>query len=108
MKAAFLVAAVLVGGCGGGEPKKKTTPRPVVTKKPPPPPAPAPVCIAASDSVGAIGSATGGAGGAEFCVSDGADSNECFSVDLASGRYERMTGRPTPQDPALAPSDARV
>ena len=56
----------------------------------------------------AIGNAAGGAGGAEFCVSNGADSNECFSVDLASRSYQRMTTQPTPQAPALAASAVRV
>jgi hypothetical protein len=108
MRAAAVVAAVLaVTGCGSGEPRKKTTPT-VVKKKKPTTPAPAPVCIAAGDAVGAIGSATGGAGGAEFCVADGADSNQCFSVDLASGSYERMKDRPVPQDPNLTPLGVRV
>jgi hypothetical protein len=113
MKLGAIVAGVVVAfgvaGCGGGgEPKKKTTPKVVAVKKPPAP-APKPVCIAAGDGVAAIGSATGGAGGAEFCVSTGgADSSECFSVDLASKTYERMSGPPSAQAPGLAPSPVRV
>ena len=114
MKLAAIVVGVVVvahgvAGCGGGgEPKKKTTPKIVAVKKPPPP-APKPVCIVAGDGVAAIGSATGGAGGAEFCVSNGgADSSECFSVDLASKKYERTTGTPTAQEPGLAASPVRV
>jgi hypothetical protein len=112
MKLAAIVAGVVVAhgvaGCGGGEPKKKTTPKIVAVKKPPPP-EPKPVCIVAGDGMAAIGNATGGAGGAEFCVSTGgADSSECFSVDLASKKYERMTTQPSAQAPGLAASAVKV
>src|SRR6185436_2729337 len=46
--------------------------------------------------------------GAEFCVVNGSDSSECFSVDLESKKYARMTDKPTGQDPGLAPSPVRV
>jgi hypothetical protein len=113
MKLGAIVAGVVVvhavAGCGGGGEAKKTTPKIVAVKKKPPPPAPKPVCIVAGDGVAEIGNASGGAGGAEFCVSSGnADASECFSVDLAGKKYERMTGVPTAQDAGLTPSPVRV
>lgn len=102
---AALVACLVAAACGGGDAKKPTTPtrvEPVVGK----PPGPPPVCIQGGDATGAIGGATGSDTGAEFCVSDG--SNQCFSVDLASGKYTKLDAPPTPQPAAIDPGDVKV
>jgi len=106
--AACLVAClVVVTACGGGEAKKPTLPKKVakpVIKKPPPPP---PACIKGGDAMGAIGGATGSDAGVEFCVSDGS-SNECFTADLASSKYDKLEAPPTPQSAMVDPGDVKV
>ena len=102
LRFALVLAVAVAAGCGGGGKKpKKPTPatKPVATKPPPPPPA----CIKAGDAMGAIGQAASTDGGAAFCVSDGSAS-ECFGVDLASGKYEKLTAPPTAQSATVAES----
>src|SRR5688572_29784814 len=107
MKALWIACLVAVAACGGGEPKKPERPiekpKPVV-KKPPPPP---PVCIKGGDAMGAIGGATGDATSAAFCVSDGS-SNECFSADLDSGKFDKLAEPPAPQPAAVTPPEEKV
>lgn len=107
MRAALVVCLAALTACGGGDAKKKTTPKPPVKKVVKAPPPPPPACIKGGDAMGAIGSATGSADGAEFCVSDGS-SNECFKVDLAAGGYDKLDAPPTPQTAALEDSAVKV
>jgi hypothetical protein len=108
MRVALASCLVALVACGGGGEKKKTVPKPKpkpVVKKPDPPPPPP--CIKGGDAMGAIGGANGTDAGAEFCVSDGS-SNECFSVDLASGEYKKLDAPPTPQPASLETEDVKV
>jgi len=107
MRALLIASLIALTACGGGQ-KKKPEPvkkPPVAVKKPPPPPPPP--CIKGGDAMGAIGSATGDADGAQFCVSDGS-SNECFKADLASGAYDKLAEPPTAQTATLEPDDVKV
>lgn len=107
MRAVLIASLIALTACGGGQ-KKKPEPikkPPPVAKKPPPPPPPP--CIKGGDAMGAIGSATGDADGAQFCVSDGS-SNECFKADLASGKYDKLAEPPTAQTATVEPDDVKV
>src|SRR5690349_20885746 len=107
MRAVLIASLIALTACGGSPKKKPEPPKkpPPVAKKPPPPPPPP--CIRGGDAMGAIGSATGDASGAQFCVSDGS-SNECFKADLASGDYTKLDAPPEAQVAALAPDDIKV
>jgi hypothetical protein len=106
MTSAAIALAALVPACGG---KQKPAPEPVVeAPKPKPPPPPPPVCVQAGAEMSLIGMATAGEGGASFCVSDGADANQCFHVDLASKEYSKLAQPPKAQPLTLAETEARV
>jgi hypothetical protein len=110
MKLALGVAlSILFVACGGGGDKKTPVkPKPEPIDDPPPKPVAKPVCMKGGDAMAQIGGATGGDDGAEFCVSDGADLNECFAVELASGKYTKLETPPTPQAVALRPTEVKV
>src|SRR5688572_32149013 len=91
-----LAIAALGSGCGGGD-KKPAAPEPVVEKPRPKPAPPPPVCVKAGAEMSLIGMATAGETGASFCVSDGADANQCFHVDLASREYKKLAQPPKAQ-----------
>jgi hypothetical protein len=98
---------VALAGCGHKAPPPPPPPK-VVAHKPAPPPPPPPVCVKAGAEMSAIGSPSADATAAHFCVSDGAESNECFSIDLASGKLDKA-GAPSPAQPsALGDEHARV
>jgi hypothetical protein len=103
--AAFALAA-LIPACGG---KQKPAPEPVApAPRPKPAPPPPPVCVKAGAEMSLIGMATAGEGGASFCVSDGADANQCFHVDLAAREYSKLAQPPKAQPLTLAEAEARV
>jgi hypothetical protein len=43
-----------------------------------------------------------------FCVSDGAESNKCYGVDLADKKYSELSEPPKGQSPVLDPDPARL
>src|SRR5262249_35131791 len=103
----FLFTALvvpLVIACGS---KPKPAPPPVVHDEPKPPP-PAPVCVRAGAEMPATGSAGGGDGPAHFCIPDGTETNQCFSVDLTSGKLGKAGSPGAAQNAAVAEGKARV
>jgi hypothetical protein len=77
----------------------------VVVKKPPPPPPP--VCVPALEPA-MVGMATADAGAARFCVSDGAEQNACFEVDLDSKKYSKLDESPIAQTATIDAPAARI
>ena len=107
MRITLGVTLALVGAsaaCGGSQ---KPAPPPVVHEEPKPAPPP-PVCVRAGAEQSAIGSASADAASAKFCISDGSDTNQCFTVDLAAGTLTRLAGPGPAQPPALGDAHARV
>lgn len=102
--AASFVLLLWVAACGGkSTPPPVKPPEPVVVPEPPPPP---PVCIPASETA-EIETATADAKAAQFCVADGG-ADACFTVDLATGKYDKLEEAPAAQRPALETGSARV
>ena len=101
-----IAIAASLTACGGKAKPPPPPPEPVVVKKPPPPPPP-PVCVPALEPA-MIGMATADGGAAQFCVSDGADQNACFAVDLETKEYETLDASPIAQTSTLAAPAARI
>jgi hypothetical protein len=101
----YLVAALPLVACGGKAKPPPPPPEPVAVKKPPPPPPP--VCVPPLEPA-MIGMATADGGSAQFCVSDGAEQNACFSVDLETKKYATLDGSPVAQSATLEAPAARV
>jgi hypothetical protein len=99
----FVVSTFVIAACGG---KAKSPPPPIVHAEPPPPPPP--VCVKAGADQSAIGSAAADADRAHFCVSDGTDTNQCFTMSLADGKLEKLAAPGPAQPPSLADTHARV
>lgn len=101
----LFIASALIAACGGKA--KAPAPAPIVhvAKKPPPPP---PACVKAGEQQSAIGSAGVDDHGAHFCVSDGTDVNQCFSMALPGGKLDKAPSPGAAQAPALADAAARV
>jgi hypothetical protein len=102
----YVAAAVPLFACGGKAKPPPPVKEPVVVKKPPPPPPP-PVCVPPLEPA-MVGMATSDGGGAQFCVSDGAEQNACFSVDFESKKYETLDASPIAQPASLEAPAARV
>jgi len=100
------VIVSLLAACGGKSPPPPTPPVAKAPPKPPPPPPPA--CVKAGEEQSAIGSAGADADHARFCVSDGTDTNQCFTVALADGKLEKAGAPEAPQSAALGDAHARV
>lgn len=100
-----LAIATSLVACGGkAKPPPPPKPEPKVVKKPPPPP---PVCVPALEPA-MVGMAWADGGAARFCVSDGAEQNACFSVDLESKKYEKLDESPVAQTATIEAPTARV
>jgi hypothetical protein len=96
------VLVVLVA-CGGGNasgPVKPITVSPVAEK-----PAPRPACIRVPEEAAAIMHAGGDDAHVSYCIGTAVD--QCFSLELASGKLTALAEPPAAQDKALA-SAARV
>ena len=102
-----MVALVLfVAACGGSKPAPVEPV--VVEKKPEPPPPPPPVCVRAGAEMSLIGMVDADANAVKFCVSDGAESNKCYGVDVEAQKYAELEAPPRGQSPALDPDPARL
>jgi hypothetical protein len=102
-----VLGAASLAACGGSD-TKPAAPEVAAPPKPKAPPPPPPVCVKAGAEMSLIGMATAGEGGASFCVSDGADTNQCFHVDLAAGEYSKLAQPPKAQPLTVAEPEARV
>ena len=104
--AAALVGAGLGSGCGPTQPTVVEVPDPAKLPDARPesiPDAPPPIatCIGHGDRPAIVRAAAAGADWVQFCASDGADLNECYSVNLTTSTYERLGEAPKPQPIAL-------
>ena len=96
-----MVALVLfVAACGGGSKPAPVEPV-VVEEKPKPPPPPPPVCVRAGAEMSLIGMVDADANAVKFCVSDGAESNKCYGVDVEAQKYAELDTPPKGQSPVL-------
>src|SRR5215207_6637603 len=105
----MILSALLLAACGGGQ-KPAPEPEPKDERpafKPPPPPPP-PVCVLTGAETSLIGMADADGSGVKFCVSDGADQNQCYTVDLGGKKYAELPDAPTGQSPVLDPDPARI
>jgi hypothetical protein len=102
----FVVIVTSIAGCGGKS--KAPAPPPVVHEAAKPPPPPPPVCIKAGADMSAIGSAGVEDSGAHFCISDGTDTNQCFLMELTSGKLEKSASPGAAQAASLDDNRARV
>ena len=105
--AAASLSMIVLAACGSKPPPPAPPPK-VVAKKPPPPPPPPPTCVKAGTEIAAIGSPSADAAFAHFCVSDGAESPECFTMDLANGKLDKAGSPSAAQPGALGDVHARV
>ncbi|MCE9574563.1 MAG: hypothetical protein K8W52_15555 [Deltaproteobacteria bacterium] len=105
--AAASLSMTVLAACGSKPPPPAPPPK-VEVAKPKPPPPPPPVCVKAGAEMSAIGSPSADAAAASFCVSDGAESNECFSMDLATGKLAKASAPSAAQQGALGETHARV
>ncbi|HUQ04484.1 MAG TPA: hypothetical protein VM261_18415 [Kofleriaceae bacterium] len=102
----YLAAAVPLVACGGKAKPPPPPKAPVAVKKPPPPPPP-PVCVPPLEPA-MIGMATSEGSAVQFCVSDGAEQNACFAVDLDEKKYETLDASPVAQTPTLTAPSAKL
>jgi hypothetical protein len=103
------VPLVLLVACGFGQHKKKAPlPPPVEKKPPPPPPPPPPVCVITGAEQSLIGMVEADSAAVKFCVSDGAETNKCYGVDIAASKYAEIDESPKGQSPVLDPDPARI
>lgn len=86
-----------LAACGG--PSALPAPAPVTIKAPPPPPPP-PACITPPEEVAAITHASGGTASVQYCIGTAVD--QCFALELGSGRLTHLTTQPPAQPPALS------
>jgi hypothetical protein len=96
----FIVLATLAG-CGGGgaqQPVKPIGIKPMPATVTPPKPA----CIRPTDEAAAITHASVDASHVSYCI--GAAVDQCFRLDLDSGKLEHLAEAPEPQDKALVPA----
>ena len=100
---AFTIA--ISSACGGKQAPPPAPPKVALAPKPPPPP---PACVKAGAEMSAIGSAGADDGSAHFCISDGTDTNQCFTVALGDGKLDKATAPTAAQSPALGEARARV
>ncbi len=98
-----LVAFSIFAACGGKPAPPPAPPKVAVAPKPPPP-----ACVKAGADMSAIGSAGADEGNAHFCVSDGTDTNQCFTVALGDGKLAKASAPGVAQSPALGDARARV
>jgi hypothetical protein len=101
----YLAIATSLVACGGKAKAPPPPKEPVVAKKPPPPPPP--VCVPPLEPA-MVTMATADAGGARFCVNDGAEQNACFEVDLDSKKYATLDESPIAQTATIDAPAARV
>ncbi len=107
----WTIAAVLMlaAACGGGQKTQvEPDPEPVVEVKKKPPPPPPPVCVRAGTEQSLIGMVEADDTTVSFCVSDGAESNKCYAVDLGDKKYSELAAPPKGQSPVLDPDPARL
>ncbi|HUS31834.1 MAG TPA: hypothetical protein VMZ53_25210 [Kofleriaceae bacterium] len=96
---ALLVATV--AACGGGaaqEPVKPIGIVPVPAVAPPP----KPVCIRAPEDVAAITHATADETHVSYCIGEAVD--QCFKLDLETGKLDLLAEPPAAQDKSLTPT----
>ena len=101
-----ILSLTAVAACGG----KKQVQAPVVVQAPKveaPKPLPA-ACFKPDAGMAAIGNANFVDGHAQFCVSDGSDQNECFTVDPAASKYEKLKTAPSAQTAAVEDASVHV
>lgn len=103
---AVLAPLLLLAACGGGQ-KPAPEPEPVA-EAPKPPPPPPPVCVQGGAEMSLIGMVEADANVVKFCVSDGAESNKCYGVDVANKKYSELSEAPRGQSPVLDPDPARI
>jgi len=89
----FVVALAACGGPSGLPP-----PSPISIKAPPPPPPP-PACITPPEDIATITHASGGTASVQYCIGTAVD--QCFALELGSGKLTHLTAPPPPQPPAL-------
>jgi hypothetical protein len=98
MRWGTFAAVALVCACGGGE-----TPDPVkpiaIAPPPPPPPPKKPACIKIPEEPAPINNASGEMGKVRYCVGTAVD--QCFEVELTTGKLEQLEEQPKPQTAAF-------
>ncbi|MBV8762549.1 MAG: hypothetical protein JO257_35015 [Deltaproteobacteria bacterium] len=92
---------VLLAACGSA-PKP---PAPVVVEKKPPPPPPKPACITPPEELASITHASGGTASVQYCIGTAVD--QCFALELGSGKLTKLSTTPAAQ-PAGLDANAHV
>jgi len=99
-----MIPVLFAAACGGGS--KKPAAKPVAAEPAPPPPPP--VCVKAGAEMSLIGMVEADANAVKFCVSDGAESNQCYGVDVGAQKYAELGAPPKGASPVLDPDPARI
>lgn len=86
---------VLLAACGGAT----KPPAPVVVERPPPPPPPKPACITPPEELASITHASGGTASVQYCIGTAVD--QCFALELGTGRLTKLSTPPPAQPPGL-------
>ena len=86
---------VLLAACGGAT----KPPAPVVVDKPAPPPPPKPACITPPEELASITHASGGTASVQYCIGTAVD--QCFALELGTGKLTHLSTPPPPQPPGL-------
>jgi len=107
-----LALIALAAACGGqappaAEPMVASAPKGARQAKKSPRPA-REACVRPGVEMSLIGRATANARAVRFCVSDGAETNKCYRIDLDSGELTRLHEPPQAQSIAVAGDQARV
>jgi len=100
------VALAIVAGCGGNQPPPPV--KPIAINAPaeaPAKPVEKPACIKQPEELASINHAGGDDRSVEYCVGTAVD--QCFSMNLASGKLSHLPQQPKAQ-PAALTSTARV
>lgn len=95
---AFLLAGVFA--CGGSDATRSVAPISIKPVEPAAEP-PKPVCVRPPEETAAVNSATGEAERVSYCVGTAVD--QCFSLDLTSGKLTSLARPPVAQSRSLEP-----
>jgi hypothetical protein len=87
---------VVLAACGGAA---RPPVRVVVDRTPPPPPPPKPTCITPPDELAAITHASGGTASVQYCIGTAVD--QCFALELGTGKLTHLAAPPPAQPPGL-------
>jgi hypothetical protein len=86
---------LVLAACGSSTPASVS---PIAIKAPPPPP-PAAACVKSPDEPAAITHAGGDKTSVQYCVGTAID--QCFTLELATGKLTRLSEQPIAQTPAI-------